>query len=360
MLISKKYLYPQGGKVKFIASDTGQPYINSERAIWYNGNYVLSEYDDISGNGVYYDNDNQNIRFTNEWKGRTVRFVDRNNEEYYDQDFTVTGAYDQEVTIYKKIWLQFIKSDSGTIYSSTNMDVYLNGVKVLSNADGITNPDMQYANQSFIFLQTNLYGSTLTFKDTTQAYRDVTYTITHDEYQEIFITPRDRILSSVLTWDITKSSATQDLDSWSFVYDSGGNQLGRVMYSDKGNDKTIGNAVLSLDLDDGVGGQDTGLSGGIETTSIKQWDNSYTLKFYIFNFSTKNKTSGVQLSNTDAKVTVSLLDNTPIIIDSNNAVQVPGSTADPTYKEYPLWHVFDYNYYTGIIVVNQMENRSLS
>ena len=124
------------------------------------------------------------------------------------------------------------------------------------------------------------------------------------------------------------------------------------MYSDKGKDKTIGNAILSLDIDDGVGGHDIGLSGGIETTSIKKWDNSYKLKFYIFNFSTSSKTSGVQLSNTGAKVTVSLLNNTPIIIDSNNAVQVPGSTADPTYKEYPLWHVFDYDYYTGITIVN--------
>ena len=70
----------------------------------------------------------------------------------------------------------------------------------------------------------------------------------------IMKTKNDRILSAVLTWNIGASSATQDLDSWAFVYDSNDNQLGRVMYSDKGKDKTIGNAILSLDIDDGISG----------------------------------------------------------------------------------------------------------
>ena len=264
--------------------------------------------------------------------------------------------YSKKYLYHRGVRLCFLQSELGTLYDTSKIDVYYNGTLITHNTQGV-----DYITSEYIHLSSEWIGSTLTFKDNTNVYQDVTnYVVTTNYIQQIPLTKNDRILSAVLTWNIGASSATQDLDSWTFVYDSNNNQLGRVMYSDKGKDKIIGNAILSLDIDDGISGQDVGLPGGIETTSIKKWDNSYTLKFYIFNFSTKTKKAGVQISNTGAKVTVSLLNNTPIIINSNNAVQVPGSTADPTYKEYPLWHVFDYNYDTGITVVNQMENRSLS
>lgn len=256
----------------------------------------------------------------------------------------------------RAVRLCFLQSELGTLYDTSKIDVYYNGALITHNTQGV-----DYITSEYIQLSSEWIGSTLTFKDNTNVYQDVTnYVVTTSYIQQIPLTKRDRMLSAVLTWNIGASSATQDLDSWTFVYDSNDTQLGRVMYNDVGVDKTIGNAVLSLDIDDGVGGRDKELPGGIETTSIKTWDNSYKLKFYIFNYSTQSKTAGVQISNTGAKVTISLLNNPIIEIDSSRATQASGTTPDADYMQFPLWHVFDYDSTNGIIYKNEMENRTLS
>lgn len=264
--------------------------------------------------------------------------------------------YSKKYLYPRGVRLCFLQSELGTLYDTSKIDVYYNDTLITHNTQGV-----DYITSEYIQLSSEWIGSTLTFKDNTNVYQDVTnYIVTTSYIQQIPLTKNDRILSAVLTWDIGASSATQDLDSWAFVYDGNDSLIDRLEYHNKEKDYTIGNAVLRLDLDDGINGADSGLPGGIETTSIKTWDSTYKLKFYIFNFTTKNKTSGVQISNTGAKVTVSLLNNPAIEIDSAKAIQVPGTTPDADYMQFPLWHVFDYDSTNGITKINEMENRQPS
>ena len=82
--------------------------------------------------------------------------------------------YSKKYLYHRGVRLYFLQSELGTLYDTSKIDVYYNGTLITHNTQGV-----DYITSEYIHLSSEWIGSTLTFKDNTNVYQDVTnYVVT--------------------------------------------------------------------------------------------------------------------------------------------------------------------------------------
>lgn len=164
-MICKKYLYPKGCKIQFIEQNTGNAHDNHYTSITYGGATVLSNSQGITTDGISYSSDFSKIIFDSTWIGRTVTFVDEQNQ-YKNATFTVPSI-DGDVVIYLigAFMSAILKWCDGKPPTSQDLDSHLivwneednphTKTAYANYADGHVNTELPVGDNAYISLDTD-------------------------------------------------------------------------------------------------------------------------------------------------------------------------------------------------------------